>query len=67
LSSRCAGMAARTTASFTSRLILLDVDAVIVLRRDDDGVHALGRAVVVLDRDLALAIGPEIADLAGLA
>src|SRR5712691_6131383 len=38
----------------------LVVDARIVLRRDDDGVDALGNALLVLDRDLGLSIGPQV-------
>ena len=48
---------------------LLDVglDAVvrhagIVLRGDDDGVHALRHAARILDRDLRLAVGPQVRD-----
>src|SRR5579884_674442 len=39
-------------------LDLLPAHARVVLRRDDHRVHALGPAVLVLDRYLALAVGP---------
>jgi hypothetical protein len=39
---------------------LLERHVGIVLRRDDDGVDAHGRVAVVLDRDLRLAVGPQI-------
>src|SRR6266536_1078040 len=34
----------------------VDIDLLTMLRRDQHGVHADGRAVLVLDRDLALAV-----------
>ena len=39
---------------------LLERHVVVVLRRDDDGVHAFGRVAVVLDRHLRLAVGTQI-------
>src|SRR5207253_8731636 len=38
----------------------LVIDARVVLRRDDDGVHALGNALLVLDRHLGLSVGPQV-------
>jgi hypothetical protein len=46
-------------------LRVLDIGA--VLRGDDDGVDAHRLAVVVLDRDLALAVGPQVGQRAVLA
>jgi hypothetical protein len=39
---------------------LLERHVVVVLRRDHDGVNALGRVAIVLDRHLRLAVGTEI-------
>src|SRR2546425_11522360 len=38
----------------------LVIDARVVLRGNDDGVHALGHALRVLDGDLALSIRPQV-------
>ena len=46
------------------RAELFGRDVVVVLRRDHHGVDALGLAVHVLHADLALAVGPQIAELA---
>ena len=49
-------------------LELFVADALGVLAADDDGVDAGGLAVfVVLDGDLALAVGAQVGELAGLA
>ena len=45
----------------------LRADVGIVLRGDDDGPHPLGDAALVLDRDLRLAVRPQVRQLAGLA
>ena len=48
--------------------VLLAHDAFVVLRREDDGVNAVRRAVaVVLDGDLALGVGAEESQLAAAA
>ena len=61
----------RSTGSITSAMTSgeerLDVDLLAVLRGDQDGVDARGRAVAVLDRHLALAVGPQVRDDARLA
>src|SRR5207253_6037618 len=45
----------------------LVIDAGVVLRRDDDGVHALGDALGVLDGHLGLPVGSQIRKRAVLA
>ena len=52
------------TLSITVVADLLLGDVGRVLRRDDHGVHAHRLIAVVLDRDLALAVGPQPVDLA---
>ena len=64
-SSHVPPMAGRMTCSRIS-LEALVVDAGIVLRRDDDGVHALRNALLVLDRDLGLSVGPQVRERAVL-
>ena len=45
----------------------VDVDAGRVLRRDQHGLQADGPAALVVERDLRLAVGPEVGDDLGLA
>ena len=45
----------------------LGADVRVVLGRHDDGPDPLRDAALVLDRDLGLAVGPEVRQLAGLA
>ena len=60
-------MVGRMTASTISWRSRSGADIGVVLGGDDDGADALRDAALVLDRDLGLAVGPEVRQLAGLA
>ena len=55
------------TASTIVRAQALGADVRVVLGGDDDGPHPDRHAVLVLDRDLGLAVGAQVRQLAGLA
>ena len=60
-SANCSGSSGRMTCSVRSGLIIVvDVDARAVLGRDEHGREPLRLAVDVLDRDLGLAVGPQV-------